>query len=321
MMQVYYLAQVVNPRDGITEDDVFTTASAYKLEDIKKLGMEKSLDQMLLSAITVKGRLLMHVAGKVADAEANCLFDSGAETNVISKSFAQRQGVVITPSAGSVELGNSSVTDQVGTARGFVQFGVFHKAVPCLVLESLLNGVDFIFGDQFMRAHSCVLHYGKSRISLLKGKRRMTVMQRRLARDKLSMPQSKKNEEVPKLISAMQVKRLLRKGHQVMLGVVTECKDDVTSGPEVKPWVQGLQQEFSDMFADPLPLGLPPERTFGHTIPTEPGHIPPFRPMYRLSPLEMRETKEQLTRFMEQGGIEPSNFPYGAPILFVPKPN
>jgi hypothetical protein len=106
--------------------------------------MEKSLDQTLLSAITVQGRLMMHVASKVAGAEANCLFDSGAETNVISKSFAQRQGVVITPSAGSVELGDSSVTNQVGTARVFVQFGAFHKVVPCLVLDSLLNGVERI---------------------------------------------------------------------------------------------------------------------------------------------------------------------------------
>jgi hypothetical protein len=43
--------------------------------------------------------------------------------------------------------------------------------------------------------------------------------------------------------------------------------------------------------------------------------------MYRLSPLELRETKEQLARFLEQGIIEPSKSPYGAPILFVSKSN
>ena len=82
-----------------------------------------------------------------------------------------------------------------------------------------------------------------------------------------------------------------------------------------------MTEEFSDVFVDPLPPGLPPERDSGHTIPTEPGHKPPFRPMYRLSPLEMREAKEQITKFIADGIIEPSKSPYGAPILFVPKPN
>jgi hypothetical protein len=49
--------------------------------------------------------------------------------------------------------------------------------------------------------------------------------------------------------------------------------------------------------------------------------VPSFRPMYRLSPLELREPKEQLARFIDQGIIEPSKSPYGASILFVPKPN
>jgi hypothetical protein len=35
----------------------------------------------------------------------------------------------------------------------------------------------------------------------------------------------------------------------------------------------------------------------------------------------MRETKEQLTALIVDGLIEPSKSLYGAPILFVPKPN
>jgi hypothetical protein len=59
-------------------------------------------------------------------------------------------------------------------------------------------------------------------------------------------------------------------------------------GGEV-PWDFELLSEFSKVFRDPLPPGLHPERSKGHSISTEPGHPPPLRSMYRLSSLEYRE--------------------------------
>jgi hypothetical protein len=67
---------------------------------------------------------------------------------------------------------------------------------------------------------------------------------------------------------------------------------------------------------------VPPERSKGHSIPTEPGHPPPFWLMYRLSPLEYQELEKQVTKFLKDGILEVSQSPYyGAPVLFVPKPN
>jgi hypothetical protein len=51
----------------------------------------------------------------------------------------------------------------------------------------------------------------------------------------------------------------------------------------------------------------------------EPGAPPPFRPMYRLSPVEQAEVKLKLTVLLEKGLVEPSTPSYGAPILFVGK--
>jgi hypothetical protein len=79
--------------------------------------------------------------------------------------------------------------------------------------------------------------------------------------------------------------------------------------------------EFSEVFQDPLPPGLPPKRSEGHSIPTEPGHPPPFRSMYCLSPLDYRELEKQVTKFLKDGILKVSQSPYGAPVLFVPKPN
>jgi hypothetical protein len=107
-------------------------------------------------------------------------------------------------------------------------------------------------------------------------------------------------------------------------GVPTSSvQPDQPAGPpggEV-PWVYELLSEFSEVFQDPLPSGLPAERSEGHSIPTEPGHPPPFRSMYRLTPLEYRELEKHVTKFLKDGILEVSQSPYSAPVLFVPKPN
>jgi hypothetical protein len=73
----------------------------------------------------------MQMSGRVAGAPATCLFESGAKANVINGVIAERQGVSIQPSKGKGELGDRHVVDQMGAAQVFVQFGAFHKAVPC----------------------------------------------------------------------------------------------------------------------------------------------------------------------------------------------
>src|SRR5690242_12678382 len=53
------------------------------------------------------------------------------------------------------------------------------------------------------------------------------------------------------------------------------------------PRIAPLLTEFADVFPDELPLGLPPKRDIDHRITLEPGHTPPWRPIYQLSPLEL----------------------------------
>jgi hypothetical protein len=43
--------------------------------------------------------------------------------------------------------------------------------------------------------------------------------------------------------------------------------------------------------------------------------------MYRLSPLKYRELEKHVIKFLKDGNLEVSQSPYGAPDLFVPKPN
>jgi hypothetical protein len=64
---------------------------------------------------------------------------------------------------------------------------------------------------------------------------------------------------------------------------------------------------------------LPPDRGVAHTIPMEPGHVPPCRPTYRLAEPEIKECRRHVEELLIQGFIRPSSSPYGSPILFVRK--
>jgi hypothetical protein len=87
---------------------------------------------------------------------------------------------------------------------------------------------------------------------------------------------------------------------------------------ERRPNLDGLLEEYADVF-EPPPKGLPPDRGVSHTIPIEPNSKPPYRNVYRLSPVEMAEVKKQIADLLERGWIREPTSPYGAPILFVTK--
>jgi hypothetical protein len=197
-----------------------------------------------------------------------------------------------------------------GEATVYVQLGSFHKPVKCYVMDMLYE-VDLILGKAFMLKYDCILHYGKGCIMIRKGKRHMTVNSPALPR--VQPPVEK--EKSDSVLSASQLKRKARKGARVFLAVIRPVESDpeppvVASvaalssvptsvvqpdqpagppGSEV-PWVSNLLSELSEVFQDPLSAGLPPERSEGHSIPTEPGHPSPFWSMYRLSPLEYIES-------------------------------
>ncbi|GKF93296.1 hypothetical protein Tco_0280015, partial [Tanacetum coccineum] len=77
-------------------------------------------------------------------------------------------------------------------------------------------------------------------------------------------------------------------------------------------------RDFEDVFLDDL-SGLPPQRQVEFRIDLIPGATPVAKSPYRLAPLEMQELSEQLQELQDKGFIQPSNSPWGAPILFVKK--
>ena len=84
--------------------------------------------------------------------------------------------------------------------------------------------------------------------------------------------------------------------------------------------IRAVLEEFDDVFSQDLPLGLPPVCE-GHEFKIDLEDEVPLvhRPLYKMSPLELEEAKKQIESMLEHGFIRPSDSPYGAPALFVPK--
>ena len=123
-----------------------------------------------------------------------------------------------------------------------------------------------------------------------------------------------------RIMSLSQLERILERPGEAECFLVMIKERTVASAAEGldEPYAR-LLQEYSDVFPEELPAGLPPSRNVDYTIELEPGTVPPSRPPYRLSQEEMAELKRQLDELLAKGFIRPSVSPYGAPVLFVKK--
>jgi hypothetical protein len=75
---------------------------------------------------------------------------------------------------------------------------------------------------------------------------------------------------------------------------------------------------FPDVFPEELP-GMPPNRDIEFVIELKPGTTPIYKTPFRMTTLELAELKEHIKDLLEKGFICPSSFPWGAPMIFVPK--
>ena len=184
---------------------------------------------------------------------------------------------MISPTKSNVELGTGSVVQPHGECSLHIRLDDYREKVKCLVID-MLSDFQVILGDEWLTKVGAIFDFG-----------RLVVQSRNLTEVYYEV-----GDQGPALLacevaasehtlSAMQVKRALRRRDHILAIQLAELKLDMNLPADVR--LKALLEEFADVFPPELPSGLPPARGVGHSIPIEPGAPPPFRPMYRLSPV------------------------------------
>ena len=83
--------------------------------------------------------------------------------------------------------------------------------------------------------------------------------------------------------------------------------------------VQELLDNFVDIVVDELPNSLPPIRSIIHHIDLIPEEILPNKVVYRLTPRENEEVKNQVQELLDKGLVRESLSPCTVPTMLSPK--
>ena len=97
---------------------------------------------------------------------------------------------------------------------------------------------------------------------------------------------------------------------------LVHVKDSSSETPSLESVL--VVNKYSDVFPEDL-LGIPPKREIDFNIDLLPDTQPIFIPPYRMTPVELRELKEQLKDLLDKEFIRRSVSPWGALVLFVRK--
>ena len=106
-----------------------------------------------------------------------------------------------------------------------------------------------------------------------------------------------KSSVMSNVISAMQARRLMRKGCETFLVVILDSKRSQVEVEKIP-----LVREFPYVFPEELP-GIPIEREVDLSIEIVSGTTPMSREPYRMAPTELKKLKVQLQELLDKGFI------------------
>src|SRR5450759_673810 len=204
----------------------------------------------------------------------------------------------------------------IGEGKNFV------SNEQCFVLEGL--EVDIVLSIAYIRKHNLVLQPSESLLTIPDRKGDPIVI-RKILDNKAKQVEVNKVSVMTPCISAKQWRKDVKGGFDCFYFQLHPSEDPEklrSKGPKIGPHcgkVPEILEEFSDVLTNKLPKGLPPRRDVDHHIELEPGSAPQAKAPYRLNLNERNILKNSLQELLDQGFIQPSKSPYGAPAIFVSK--
>lgn len=258
------------------------------------------------------------VYGLINGKPARILLDTGCGTNAISKGFLEKHRIEMRETM-SIPLDLAETTDKEHrinqqTDQLQIELGEWSTEKAFYVIDN--NNFDAILGIPFFQSYTPEFNWDRNTMRIEGYTIPLVFDDSIQSSDSMTLG----------VITRSRFKALVRQNEieSIYIGVLKDS-DIVANDQKVKneslqlpPWIMS---DFSQVFPEELPHGLPPQRSVDHQIPLMPGSelSPPFRSIFRLSQMELQVLKLTLDKLLAEGRISPSTSPYGAPVLFVKK--
>ena len=258
---------------------------------------------------------LLRMELRVNGIRAQVLIDGGAEINAISQEFVSANDLRTT------NLSNADCFDIVAAAPGALPEKCHQK---CMNLE--ISGpenltfradnffvtrltCDVILGKPWLADHNPRINWRTNRIDFL------------FPTGKVSWKAGTlKSTRMNGLRSAKQINTILRRKRVSKKAFVLLIRTGSTDETSTPCGIDFMTQ-YPTVFPDELPKELPPRRHIEHSIELKEGSQPKFQYPFRMSPVERAEVTRVVNELLDLGYIRPSMSPWGAPVLFAPKPD
>ena len=288
-----------------------------------------------LNSVSKSGhQALIKLQGTVNGIPATMLIDTGANGNFIDENFVTNNDLptLLTDCKHTIIFadGSRKVADQqLGVT---LQIDRYQDNTKLVVLPLNTASYDIILGMAWIRSvqaniqfdpDAVIVNWSGERIALKPANKKHHDIAGRA-----TSPTKEVDELSSVLITERKLNKMIRKQQISHIYIGRLVQNNATEGnsessaatdPKVQAMIDEIQREYNDVLSG-LPNKLPPQRDVDHHIELVPGSTPPSKAVYRMSASELDELKKQLEGLIEKGFIRPSKSPYGAPVLFVPKP-
>ncbi|CAI5460704.1 unnamed protein product [Closterium sp. Yama58-4] len=234
------------------------------------------------------------------------LVDSGASHSVCDRGTLEKIGEKSEETQFSVTMVDGTKLPIHGEASLQLHIGAL-RWKPTLPITNI-KGLDFILGRDFLKQFNPEIDWVNRKACICNNGKRVEL---RSWTDTGDVPET----------TLARFERTVNESNMGYLALVMAAAEEEKPSLELPAAVNEVLEQYKDIMPDDLPAGVPSARTHGHEIAEEPSAKPVSRAPYRLSLTELLDMKKQIEYLLDRQLIRPSTSPYGAPVLFTPKPD